>query len=134
MKTNLTQESEHIYEAINTIDKLLTKISLEAERSIKPRGRTKWSSEAIQCQKDCVALRYEKQRAKKTGNIEEMKNHKKEIMRKSNELESILKDQKNSFINDLKSQIEDIPDTPATKQKKSKLRNQIKNIFAEENV
>ena len=123
------QESEQIYEEINIIDKLLTNISLEAERSIKPRGQIKWSSEAIQCQKDCVALRYEKQRAKKAGNIEEMKNHKKEIMKKSNELELILKNQKDSFINDLKSKIEDIPDIPATKQKKSKLRNQIKNIF-----
>ena len=65
VENELTQESKHIHEAI---DKLLTNISLEAERSIKLRGRIKWSSEAIQCQKDCVALRYKKQRAL-PGNI-----------------------------------------------------------------
>ena len=48
-----------------------------------------------------------------------MKHHKKEIMRKSNELELILKNQNDSFIKDLKTQIEDIPDIPATKQKRA---------------
>ena len=57
---------------INQIDTRLTTISLEAERAIKPRGPFKWCIDAIKCQRACVALRYEKQKVKRQGNIEEV--------------------------------------------------------------
>ena len=59
--------SERIYQKVNTIDNMLTNISLKLERAIKARGKFKWCKEAIKCQKECVILQHQLHQAKQQG-------------------------------------------------------------------
>ena len=67
------------------MDSHVVRITLEAERQIKPRGKIKWSPEAVKCQKEWVQLRYQKQLEYKRGNIFATKVLKKQIQQKSKE-------------------------------------------------
>jgi hypothetical protein len=73
-KTNTqgNYELEAVEDALSKLDRIMTKISLEAERSIKPRGSKKWSRKAIRCQKEYVAYKYQKQKAKQQSNNTEV--------------------------------------------------------------
>ena len=79
--TTYSKDSKLI-KAIIQIDSHLVRISLEAERRIIPRGNTKWSPDAVKCQKECVQLRYQKQSEYKRGNIDATKLLKKQIQKK----------------------------------------------------
>ena len=57
--TTETITSERIYQKINSINNMMTNMSLESERAIKARGKYKWCKEAIKCQKECVKLQIE---------------------------------------------------------------------------
>jgi Reverse transcriptase (RNA-dependent DNA polymerase) len=121
---NLTK----IYDDINKIDKIMTTISLEAERSIKPRGPKRWSRAAIQCQKICVAYKYSKHKAKQQGNFVEANILGKKIKEKSKELDEMLIDQSDLWVKQLTTQLNKIPDSPNTKHKKDKIKSQLRNI------
>ena len=116
--------------AIIQIDSHLVRISLEAEQRIKPRGNTKWSPDAIKCQKECVQLRYQKQLEHKSGNIRATKALKKQIQNKSRELEDLIMQQTNTTLKNLNLQLEELPSSEdqGIKRKRAKIKQQIRII------
>jgi hypothetical protein len=75
----LNQELEaEICERIKDIDRKLARISLETENGIKRRGRHKWYPDIIQCNREYIALQYERRKLKKSGTKEEFKRIKEE--------------------------------------------------------
>ena len=121
--------SEQIFKEINKIDDMLTNISLESERAIKPRRKFKWSREAINCQRACVTLRYEKQIAKQQGDYIALRSIRKEISKQSKELEDILKNQSNAWLKQLKAKLEELPDNAVIKRKRARIKTQIRHMY-----
>jgi hypothetical protein len=106
---NLHSQDSELINTINDIDVQLDRISLEAEIQIKPRGNRKWSQDAIQCQKECVTMRYHKQLEKKRGNFSAFAELKKQIQQKSKELDILIQQQSNFMLKKLKHQLKEIP-------------------------
>jgi hypothetical protein len=118
---NLHSKDCELINTINDIDAQLVRISLEAEFQIKPRGNKKWSPEAIQCQKECVTMRCQKQLEKKRGNFSAFAELKKQIRQKSKELEILIQQQSNFM--KLKHQLEELPlsEDQGIKRKREKI-------------
>jgi len=125
------KEIEDLSNKIISIDRQITQISLEAEKTIKPRGQNKWSPEAIQCQHECIALVHQKRIAKKEGDIPTTIRLSKHIRRKSRELETILQNQTESWIKKLKIQLDALSSQAdqVTKKKRDRMKQQIRSYY-----
>ena len=67
--------------------------------------------------------------AKQQGHYGNTKDIRKEISRQSNKLEEILKSQSDAWITQLKDQLDNLPEEPETKKKRSTIKNMLQHTY-----
>jgi 3-oxoacyl-ACP reductase-like protein len=116
--------------SIKQVDQHLTRISLEAETSIKKRGPHKWNLAAIQCNREYIALRYKQKLLRKSGDDTAIQTNCQEMRQKAIKLKKLIKEQSKWWVTQLHNHVSELSTSndPGAKLK-TKLKQQIHQAY-----